>query len=368
MIKDQVNTNKIFSNTNLKWLKENTIYLTIHGSHAYGLSRPDSDIDIRGIATPPKSVLLGILDNFEQAEFSDPYDCVIFDIRKFIKLALNCNPNVIELLFTEPECHIIREPVFEKLFDIRNEFISKKARYTFAGYARAQLLKINRHRKWILYPFTKQPERSDYGLPDNKKLIPAHKLQEIESQIEKKINEWEFDTTGLDNALAINIKNKIYDILIDLKINQEEYYIYAARAIGLDDNLLDAFKKERAYTSALKEWRSYKKWQNERNRERYEMEVKYGFDCKNALHLVRLYKQCIELLSTGNLIVKRRDAEELKAVKNGYWKYEELIEWADKQDKILDELYKSSLIKREPNRKVVNNTLINLLEEKVIGK
>lgn len=363
MITEQVNTNEIFNKSNLKWLKDNTIYLTVHGSHAYGLSRPDSDIDLRGIAIPPKEYFLGVLDNFEQAQFSNPYDCTIFDLAKFIKLALDCNPNVIELLYTEPEFHIIREPIFEKIFDIRDEFLSKKARYTFAGYARSQLLRIVRHRKWIMYPFTKQPERTDYGLSDNKKLLPAHKLQEIEAQIEKKINEWEFDVTGLDNALAIDIKNKIYDILVDLKINQEEYHEYAARAIGLDDNLLEAFKKERAYKSAMKEWKAFKRWETERNRERYEMELTYGFDCKHASHLVRLYKQCIELLRTHKLVVKRPDREELVAIRNGTWTYDELIEWAGNQDKVLDELYKSSTLKHQPNRKLINNCLIDILEE-----
>jgi predicted nucleotidyltransferase len=39
--------------------KERTIFLTLTGSHAYGLSTPESDIDLRGVLIPPKNISLG---------------------------------------------------------------------------------------------------------------------------------------------------------------------------------------------------------------------------------------------------------------------------------------------------------------------
>jgi predicted nucleotidyltransferase len=79
---------------NLNWLKDRTIYLTRHGSHAYGTNIPSSDIDIRGIAIAPKPFYLGFSKVFEQAEQKDP-DFVIFEIKKFFKLASVANPNAI---------------------------------------------------------------------------------------------------------------------------------------------------------------------------------------------------------------------------------------------------------------------------------
>ena len=81
--------------TNLNCLKNNIIYLTIHGSLAYGTATPESDLDIRGIFIPPKKYFLGALDRCEQAEFKEPHDIVIFELRKFVHLALDNNPNVI---------------------------------------------------------------------------------------------------------------------------------------------------------------------------------------------------------------------------------------------------------------------------------
>jgi len=205
--------------TNLNCLKNNIIYLTIHGSLAYGTATPESDLDIRGIFIPPKKYFLGALDRCEQAEFKEPHDIVIFELRKFVHLALDNNPNVIELLFTDPSDHLLTTTYIDKLFNIKEKFLSKKARFTFSGYAISQLKRINLHRRWLLNPPKKKPERKDFDLPENVSLIPQHQLLEIESAIHKKIGEWQLDTTGLPNDLAIAFKNKMQEILEEIKIH-----------------------------------------------------------------------------------------------------------------------------------------------------
>jgi predicted nucleotidyltransferase len=46
---------------------------------------------------------------------------------------------------------------------------------------------------------------------------------------------------------------------------------------------------------------------------------KYGYDVKNAAHLIRLLRMGIEFLETGEMNVWREDAEELKSIKRGEW-------------------------------------------------
>jgi predicted nucleotidyltransferase len=45
----------------------------------------------------------------------------------------------------------------------------------------------------------------------------------------------------------------------------------------------------------------------------------FGYDTKNAAHLVRLLRMCIEFLDEGELRVTRPDATELLAIKQGRW-------------------------------------------------
>jgi hypothetical protein len=89
---------------NLTWLRPGLIYLMTAGSHAYGLNTPTSDVDIKGIAVPPREYFLGFANSFEQAESKDPDMCV-FDIRKFFRLAAECNPNIIEMLWCDESEH-----------------------------------------------------------------------------------------------------------------------------------------------------------------------------------------------------------------------------------------------------------------------
>lgn len=46
---------------------------------------------------------------------------------------------------------------------------------------------------------------------------------------------------------------------------------------------------------------------------------RFGYDTKNAAHLVRLLRMCSEFLDTGMLTVRRPDAETLKDIKRGLW-------------------------------------------------
>lgn len=126
---------------NLDWLEPRTIFLTISGSRAYGTQTPTSDFDFRGIAIAPKEYYLGFNKRFEQVESKDP-DLTIFELQKFIKLATDCNPNIVEILYTDPSNHLIVTPAGGRLLDNRELFLSQKAKHTFSGYAISQLKRI----------------------------------------------------------------------------------------------------------------------------------------------------------------------------------------------------------------------------------
>jgi len=251
-----INIEHSCKNFSHKWLQNSIIYMTKHGSHAYGTNISTSDIDLRGIVVPPMNYIVGILDNFEQSITNDPYDLVLFDLRKFAKLAMICNPNAIELLFTELEDHLVATRHGHMLLDVRDKFLSKKARFTFAGYARSQIKRIQRHRRWILNPIVKSPERADFDLDDHKRLVPKHKLDVINAEVTKMLDKWVPELSGLEDATKIEIKNQLENTLVELKINSDDLAMYAARNLGLNDNLIEAFQKERKYEQAIADWKA----------------------------------------------------------------------------------------------------------------
>ena len=300
-----------------QWVKDRTIFLTVHGSRAYGTNTPLSDIDIKGICIPPKEVFFGLGKPFEQAETNEPNDMVIYDLRKFLSLASNTNPNIIEVLFTDKDDWLKTTPIFEKLHQNRHLFINKKARHSFAGYAHSQLKRIKSHRSWLLNPMETRPARSEYGLSET-----------------SKVNKSDFGAT---------------DKLIE-------------SGVEINTSVMELFQKEKAYQSKLNSWKQYEYWKKTRNVDRSATEAKFGYDTKHAMHLVRLLKMCREILETGEVHVKRPDAPELLSIRNGEWSYEKLVAWSEEQNNDLDQMYKTSTIPNNADFDKINNLCQELIQ------
>lgn len=123
---------------------DRTIFRVIHGSKAYGTSIPGSDTDEKGIALLDDPRYYFGFSRFEQKDsgWSDGADRQIYDIRKFFRLAMSCNPNIIEMLFVDPSDHIIVSDEGRRILAARRKFLSRRAALTFSGYAFSQLKKL----------------------------------------------------------------------------------------------------------------------------------------------------------------------------------------------------------------------------------
>ncbi len=348
-------------NGNLKWLPKHTVFMARAGSWAYGTNTASSDVDWRGIAVPPKEYIFGTLHKFEQAEIREPVDCVIFDIRKYVHLASQANPNAIELVFTDREDIVTKN--WSINFDhVRDKFLTKRVKHTYSGYAVGQLKRIQLHRKYLLNPPKKKPERSDFGLPDNT-LIPGDQLKAIDAEIQKKIDSWTLDLTDLEPAFKTALMSQVSNLLTEIGIaSQNELWLPAARSLGASDNLIEAMKRERGYASAKREYDNYQEWKTKRNPDRAVLEEKFGYDTKHAMHLVRLLRMCREILEGKSVIVKRPDAEELLAIRAGIWSYDQLMEYATVQDTELQELAVKSTLPNAPDINAIDEWLVKRLE------
>lgn len=121
-------------------LKGRLMLVTLGGSHAYGTNIEGSDVDIRGAALNRPTDLLGFT-RFEQVE-NKATDTTIYSFNKLVSLLMNCNPNTIEMLGGKPEHYLVLSSEGRMLLENRKLFLSRKAVYSFDGYANQQLHRL----------------------------------------------------------------------------------------------------------------------------------------------------------------------------------------------------------------------------------
>lgn len=127
---------------------QGTVLLSYRGSIAHGMYVPSTepnsidDKDLMGFCIPEDRFYFG-LGNFEQSEVKyKEWDSVIYEFRKFSRLIVQQNPNVLSTLWNSPKYNILVEKAGRQLIENRALFVSRKAYHSFTGYAYAQLKKM----------------------------------------------------------------------------------------------------------------------------------------------------------------------------------------------------------------------------------
>lgn len=140
-----------------EWLVDNIQYLTLMGSHAYGTHHENSDWDVYGFTMPPieylfpDNIIFGY-DNlpkfdqfqgqFKEGAKKEHLDFQIYNITKYFRLVEDNNPNMIDSLFTKPNCVLIETEIGRMVRENRKLFLHKGSWHRFKGYAYSQLRKI----------------------------------------------------------------------------------------------------------------------------------------------------------------------------------------------------------------------------------
>ena len=94
---------------------------------------------------------------------------------------------------------------------------------------------------------------------------------------------------------------------------------------------------------------------------RKELIEKYGYDTKFATHVVRLLVQCEQVMMEGDLDLER-NREQLKSIRRGEWKFEDIVNFFNQKEKELESLYHSSKLQHSPNERKIKTLLLNCLE------
>lgn len=289
--------NFIFPNSP-RWLASNIHYLTVMGSHAYGVATDDSDFDIYGICVPPKSILVPHLEGYivgldkniptfnQYQEKINDTDHSIYSVLKYFSLLSDGNANILDSIFVPVHCikHITQ--AFTVVREHRHLFLSKQCFEKFRGYAFSQKSKINNRKnsdEWkALEDFDKQ-----HNLPE------SYSLQDALNN--------RFDLPKPSNRLQIRL-----------------------------------YEEGLAVTN------------------RFENIKIFGYDTKFAYHVCRLLLECEEILTDYDLTLNK-NVEILTEIRSGLWSLNNVDSFFENKLKILEELYRTSTVPNDPAYKAIKS-------------
>ena len=298
------------------------MFLTLGGSHAYGTDVATSDVDIRGVAMNNASEIVG-LSNFEQF-INTETDTTVYAFNKLVHLLLNCNPNTIEMLGCKPEHYIYMTDAGREFINNRKMFLSKRALHSFGGYANQQLNRLE-------------------NALSRDRLEQAKKEEHIRRSMENAVKSFESRYTDFE-AGSIKLFTDVsqredMDVEIFADIHLEHFPARQFNSMMNDiHNVLGTYEKL-----------------NHRNHKKDDAHLN-----KHAMHLVRLYLMCIDILEKEEILTYREnDIDLLMDIRNGYYMNSdgtycpEFFEMIDDLKKRLDYAKENTSLPAHPNMKEV---------------
>lgn len=345
-----------------------TIFMMLGGSHAYGTQTESSDLDYRGVCIPADpAYYVGFLKHFEQKDSGWPnaQDKVVYELRKAVSLMADGNPNMMDYLYVDDKHVVFTTPQWERLRAHREKFLSKKMRHTYAGYAYSQLKRIRRHRRWLMNPPQQKPERADFGLPE-RNLLSKDQLGAFQWMLarflEESVTWFTLSDSTREELTGVNFIGAVQS-----GIPQETGPVIKD-ALEVSDNFIETVMHEKKYASAKNEWKSFERWKKKRNEARFALEEQHGYDTKHAMHLVRLLRMGYEILIDGEVRVRRPDADELLAIRDGAWSYEKLESYAEDMERKIAEAADKSDLPDEPDRVFIDELCQDIITEYVFRR
>jgi len=242
----------------VSWLHSpEAILIGWRGSIAHGMYVPQDDPnaiddkDILSVVVPPIHHYFGLTgwgNHGSKELFRDEWDCVGYELRRFVSLLVKGNPNVLGMLWLNREDYLLVSLAGNELIARRDLFVTRQAYYSFVGYAHAQLHRMTHY-----------------------------------------------------------------------------------------------------------------KFEGYMGEKRKELVERYGYDTKNAAHLVRLLRMGIEFLTDGMLHVKRQDAPQLLEIKRGEWTLDRVKAEADRLFALAEEAFVRSTLPVAVDGARVNDLLCDIL-------
>lgn len=173
------------------------LYEYIRGSQLYHTNVATSDEDHGGIYIMPNEACLGLGLDYQNEIKDESNDKCIWEVGRFLELALSSNPTVLEALFVPDDKVIYEHPVIKELRKHRDVFVTKKCFAPFGGYAVSQIKKAQGQNKKIHWDIEQMTRKT-----------PLDFCFTFKNQGSENIQDW-LKERGLDqrNCGLVNVPN-----------------------------------------------------------------------------------------------------------------------------------------------------------------
>ncbi|MFK7970815.1 MAG: nucleotidyltransferase domain-containing protein [Bacteroidia bacterium] len=340
---------------------DNLLIQAVGGSHAYGLATPSSDVDLRGIFMLPKEDLFGL--RYTEQVSDEKSDIVYYELRRFFGLALQNNPNILELLAVPEDCIKFRHPIMDRLSPAL--FLSKLSKNTFMGYATQQISKARGMNKKIVNPMAKERKSilEFCYIAKEGKAEPLSQWLDTHNLVQKKCGlvrldhmrdmyALYYDADGHKGFQGVAQKPYSNEVSLSSVPKGEELLTYIS------------FNKD-GYSRYCKEYVQYWDWVEKRNEARYAQTEAHGkgYDAKNIMHCFRLLDMAAEIAQDGIIGVRRPNRDELLEIRSGAHDFDELIIRAETKMKQVQALFEQSSLPDRPDYDAANKLLAEMRED-----
>ena len=369
------------------------LFECVSGSQAYGTSTPESDEDIRGVFILPQDDIYGF-DYVEQIS-DDTNDVVFYEIRRFLELLQQNNPNILELLNCPEDCIVYKDPIFDLVINEKEKFITKICKNSISGYASTQIKKakgLEKKQNWEKDRVTRKTPMDFCYAMLGERTVP------LKSFLDKKYMDQRF--CGL---VATPHGRDMYALFYDWyahcmfseKINPGlrvafkkvgKFLTLFGKNMGLgfkgvafeDSNQLrlsstpkgmkavcNVYYNKDGYMKHCKDYNEYQDWIKKRNTSRWTDFKNAGqnIDGKNMLHSVRLVEMAREIAEGKGVNVRRENAKYLLSIRKGEVQLVDIISWVEKEIEIINDLFDKSSLPDKVDVGLCNDLLLKIRKE-----
>ena len=194
-------------------------------------------------------------------------------------------------------------------------------------------------------------------------------LKQYGSRGTKEIKQDEWDIVVYEFLKFIRLLKKGNPNVLSVLWTSPEYFInksYAGEMLIKNRNVFvskDPYFSFVGYAKSQLHRMTHQKFQGYMGDKRKKLVEKYGFDTKNASHLIRLLRMAIEFLTTGEMkVLRAHDATELLEIKDGKWSLQKIEKEAQRLFILAEEAFVRSELPIKCDDEKIDELCIKILK------